>query len=140
MLRRIVKSHAWSFVPGSKRSGYCKARRSVSWTRSSAASRWPVSDMAKARRCGVADSRPARKSASVAERVGHRLLLGEHIIKVGQDLEVGSETRDRETLLEGRPSDLLRTLPLACCIQGLKVGVLPFGPGTFVSWIVEVIV
>src|SRR4051794_31494973 len=66
MLRRIVKSHAWSLVPGSKRSGYCKARRSVSWTRSSAASRWPVSDMAKARRCGVADSRPARKPASVS--------------------------------------------------------------------------
>src|SRR4051794_18494282 len=54
--------------------------------------------------------------------------------------EIGSETLDREALLESSPSDLLRTLPLACCIERLKVGLLPFGPGALVAWIVEVVV
>src|SRR5205085_2264194 len=81
-----------------------------------------------------------RREARERKRVSHRLLLREHIIKVGQSFKIGSETLDREALLEGRPSDLLRTLPLACCIQRLKVGLLPFGPGALVAWIVEVVV
>src|SRR3954468_112051 len=48
----MVKSQAWRLVLGSKRCRFCKARRSVSWTRLSAASWCPVRDRAKARRRG----------------------------------------------------------------------------------------
>ena len=68
-------------------------------------------------------------------------LLREHIIKVRQALEVGPQPSDRETFLEGAPSDLLSHVLLARCIQGLKVGLLPsiVGEGPS-SQVVEVVV
>ena len=63
-LRRIVKSQAFRFVPGSKRWRLDRALSSVSWTRSSARSTCPDSEMAKARRLGTAARSASRRSGS----------------------------------------------------------------------------
>src|SRR5258708_7400115 len=64
-LRRMVNSHADMLVPGSKESRFAHARNNASWTRSSARSTLPQSEMAKARSEGTA--------ASITSRTG---LLG----------------------------------------------------------------
>src|SRR5579871_5012964 len=53
MLRRMVNSQARRLVPGWNLSDLLHARRSVSWTRSSASDTEPEREIAKARRFGI---------------------------------------------------------------------------------------
>src|SRR5918997_679654 len=62
----MVKSHAFKLVPGSKRSKLAQARMMVSWTRSSALWESLHSDMAKARRLGMAASSWSRRDGSTS--------------------------------------------------------------------------
>src|SRR5579875_1413210 len=66
MLRRIVKSQARRFVPSTKDSILLHALTKVSCTRSSARSRLPHKDTAKARKFGTT----ARRSAVIWELTG----------------------------------------------------------------------
>src|SRR3954454_19856733 len=82
-LRRIVNSHALRFVPRSKRSMLARARTRVSCTRSSARSKFPVREIAKARNDGTAPSIASRSSGST---IAFRSLR-EVAIEIAQQLE-----------------------------------------------------
>src|ERR1700732_2667177 len=66
MLRKIVKSQARRLVPSTKEPMLLQAFTKVSWTRSSARSRLPHRDTAKARRLGTTE----RRSAVICELGG----------------------------------------------------------------------
>src|SRR3954451_15569631 len=82
-LRRIVNSHAFRLVPRSKRSMLASARTSVSWTRSSARSKLPVNEIAKARNDGTAASMASRSSGSTVTYS----LLRDVAVEVAQEIE-----------------------------------------------------
>src|SRR5262245_11011806 len=63
-LRRIVNSQAAILVPGWNESILARARSTVSWTRSSARSTLPHSEMANARRFGIEPSTASRVEGS----------------------------------------------------------------------------
>src|SRR5262249_37940484 len=62
----MVKIHALKLVPGVNWSAAARARTAASCTRSSARSRFRVSDLAKARRCGMLSTRAERNSGDAS--------------------------------------------------------------------------
>src|ERR1700738_2268668 len=74
-LRRIVKSQADMFVPGSNELIFAIARSSVSCTRSSARSTLPHSDIANARKLGT--------TPSIASRSDGTRVIGEILCAYG---------------------------------------------------------
>ena len=79
------------------------------------------------------------REAPEAERVRHCPLLGDHVLEVGQCLEIGTQALDRKALLEGRPAEPLSLLGPAGRDQRVKVGALPPGLMPLPSEDVEVV-
>src|SRR6185312_8807587 len=73
MLRRMVNSHALRLVPGWNFSELLQARRSASWTRSSASETEPDREIANARKFLISPSSPSLKLAvGIAAPLGLR--------------------------------------------------------------------
>jgi hypothetical protein len=73
------------------------------------------------------------------ECVHHRAFLCQHVLEVGQGLEVGAQALDGEALLERRPAPLLGMLDLAGRDQRIDVDTLPLCIGTIPARTMELV-
>ena len=74
------------------------------------------------------------------KRVLHRALFRQHVLEVGQSLEVGAQAFNGQAVLESGPAQLLGMLNLACGDQRIDVDALPLCVGTIPARTIEVVV
>jgi hypothetical protein len=74
------------------------------------------------------------------EGVLHRALFCQHVLEVGQCLEVGAQAFNRKTLLESCPTQPLGVLDLAGGDQRIDVDAFPLCLGTIPATTIEVVI